>query len=171
MARAKTLNMTVGSPIKLLIQFAIPLLIGNLFQQVYSLTDSMVVGRFLGAKALAAVGATGSLTFLFFSVCNGISSGAGIVTSQFFGSGREDRTKSAIANSAYIMLVAAVIMGTVAFLCAPPLLRLLGTPEEVLPNAIIYIRMTCVGVPLVAVYNYSAAMLQALGDSKNRCTF
>lgn len=171
MKPSRNLNMTVGSPIKLLIQFAIPLLIGNLFQQAYSLTDSIIVGQFLGAHALAAVGATNSVTFLFFSVCNGIASGSGIVTSQFFGAGDEKRTKTAIANSAYVMLTAALIMGSAAFLAAPSVLRLLETPADILPNSLTYIRMSCIGVPLVAVYNYSAAMLRALGDSKTPLIF
>ena len=171
MNHQKTLNMTTGSPIRLLIQFAIPLLIGNLFQQAYSLTDSIIVGQFLGAHALAAVGATNSVTFLFFSICNGISSGAGIVTSQFFGADSEEKTKSYIANSAYIMLVAALVMGTAAFLAAPSILAFLGTPAEILPHSLSYIRMTCIGVPLVAVYNYSAAMLRALGDSRTPLYF
>ena len=171
MKHQKTLNMTTGSPIRLLIRFAIPLLIGNLFQQAYSLTDSIIVGQFLGAHALAAVGATHSVTFLFFSICNGISSGAGIVTSQFFGADSEEKTKSSIANSAYIMLVAALVMGTAAFLAAPSILAFLGTPAEILPHSLSYIRMTCIGVPLVAVYNYSAAMLRALGDSRTPLYF
>ena len=171
MRRDNILNMTTGSPIRLIVLFAIPLLIGNLFQQVYSLTDSIIVGQFLGAHALAAVGATGSVTFLFFSVCNGISSGAGIVTSQFFGADDPEKTKQAIANSAYVMMAAALVMGTAAFLAAPRLLVLMGTPKELLPLSLSYIRMTCVGVPLVAVYNYSAAMLRALGDSKTPLYF
>ena len=171
MKQSKTLNMTTGSPITLLIRFAIPLLIGNLFQQAYNLTDSIIVGQFLGSDALAAVGATGSTTFLFFSVCNGISSGAGIVTSQFFGAGLEEKTKRSIANSAYVMLTAALIMATAAYLSAPGLLNLLGTPKEILPNSLSYIRMTCIGVPLVAVYNYSASMLRALGDSRTPLYF
>lgn len=171
MKHQKTLNMTTGSPIRLLIRFAIPLLIGNLFQQAYSLTDSIIVGQFLGAHALAAVGATHSVTFLFFSICNGISSGAGIVTSQFFGADSEEKTKSSIANSAYIMLMAALVMGTAAFLAAPSILEFLGTPAEILPHSLSYIRMTCIGVPLVAVYNYSAAMLRALGDSRTPLYF
>ena len=171
MKRKTILNMTTGSPIRLLIQFAIPLLIGNLFQQAYSLTDSIIVGQYLGAHALAAVGATNSVTFLFFSICNGISSGAGIVTSQFFGADSQEKTKRSIANSAYIMLLAALIMGTAAFLAAPGILRFLGTPAEILPHSLSYIRMTCIGVPLVAVYNYSAAMLRALGDSRTPLYF
>ena len=80
-----TMNMTEGRPLALLSVFALPLLIGNLFQQAYNLADSMIVGRLLGADALAAVGATGSISFLFFSIFNGISGGCGIVTAQFFG--------------------------------------------------------------------------------------
>lgn len=171
MRSQRTLNMTTGSPIRLLIQFAIPLLIGNLFQQAYSFTDSIVVGQFLGAHALAAVGATNSVTFLFFSVCNGISSGAGIVTAQYFGANSESRTKSSIANSAYVMLVAALVMGTAAFLAAPKVLAFLGTPADIMPHSLSYIRVTCMGVPLVAVYNYSSAMLRALGDSRTPLYF
>ena len=171
MKQQRTLNMTTGSPIRLLIRFSIPLLSGNLFQQAYSLADSIIVGQFLGAHALAAVGASGSVTFLFFSICNGISSGAGIVTSQYFGANSEKNTKSAIANSAYVMLVAALLMATAAFLAAPGILRFLGTPEDLMPSALVYIRMTCIGVPLVAVYNYSAAMLRALGDAKTPLYF
>ena len=163
--------MTVGNPTILLIRFAIPLLIGNLFQQAYNLTDYIIVGQHLGANMLAAVGATGSVTFLFFSVCNGISSGAGIVTSQFFGAGEGENTKRSIANSAYVMLLAAILMGTSAFCAAPGLLRLMGTPEELLPHSLTYIRVNCIGVALVAVYNYSAAMLRALGDSKTPLYF
>ena len=171
MKHQKTLNMTTGSPIRLLIQFAIPLLIGNLFQQAYSFTDSIIVGQFLGAHALASVGSTHSVTFLFFSICNGISSGAGIVTSQFFGADSREKTKSSIANSAYIMLLAALLMGTAAFLAAPSILAFLETPAEIVPQSLSYIRMTCIGVPLVAVYNYSAAMLRALGDSRTPLYF
>ena len=85
-----TMNMTEGKPLRLLSVFALPLLIGNLFQQAYNLADSMIVGRMLGANALAAVGATGSISFLFFSIFNGISGGCGIVTAQFFGAKKDD---------------------------------------------------------------------------------
>ena len=112
MAGSRTVNMTEGSPIRLLTTFAFPLLIGNLFQQAYNLADSMIVGQLLGSGALAAVGSTGSLTFLFFSVCNGVASGAGVVTAQLFGAGEFLRTKRAIANAAYIMLSAGLMMAT-----------------------------------------------------------
>lgn len=171
MKKDHTRSMTEGNPTLLMARFALPMLVGNLFQQAYNLADSIIVGRFVGASALASVGATGSVTFLFFSICNGISSGCGIVTSQLFGSGDALRTKRAIANSAYVMMMAALVMGLVAFIAAPSVLRLLGTPADILPNAMLYMRMNCIGVPLVGVYNYIASMLRALGDSRTPLYF
>ena len=113
--RSRTMNMSQGKPLKLLTLFAVPLLIGNLFQQAYNLADSIIVGQFVGAGALAAVGATGSISFLFFSVCNGISSGGGIVTAQYFGANDDDRVRRAIVNSAYIMFSMSLAMGGIAF--------------------------------------------------------
>lgn len=165
------LNMTQGNPTRLLLAFAIPMLIGNLFQQAYSLTDSMIVGQFLGSDALAAVGSTGPVTFLFFSVCNGIGSGAGIVTAQFFGAGDFRQTKRAIANSAYIMMSASLLMGIAAFFAAPLVLGLMGVPPELMSTATTYMRVSCLGVPLVAVYNYSSSMLRSLGDSRTPLYF
>ena len=115
MLKSNTLNMTEGKPLGLLCIFAIPLLIGNLFQQAYNLADSMIVGRLLGADSLAAVGATGSISFLFFSICNGISSGGGIITSQFFGAGDTEKVKKAIVNSGYIMFSSSLLTGCMAF--------------------------------------------------------
>ena len=171
MKSTRTLNMTSGNPTRLLMQFAIPMLIGNLFQQTYSLADSMIVGQFLGSDALAAVGSTGSVTFLFFSICNGIGSGAGIVTAQFFGAGQHARTKRSIANAAYIMLVASFLMGVAAFFAAPLVLGMMGVPPELMPDATTYMQMSCIGVPLVAVYNFSSSMLRSLGDSKTPLYF
>lgn len=163
MKNSQTLSMTHGNPTMLLAWFALPMLIGNLFQQAYNLADSVIVGRFVGPSALAAVGATGSVTFLFFSICNGISSGCGIVTLQLFGAGDPLRTKRAIANSSYIMLLAALVMGIAAFIAAPWVLGLMDTPADILPDAVLYMRMNCIGVPLVAVYNYVSSMLRAPG--------
>ncbi len=156
---------------RLLSAFALPLLIGNLFQQAYNIADSIIVGQFIGANALAAVGATGSVTFLFFSVCNGISSGGGIVTAQYFGAQEHALVKRAIANSAYIMFAASLLMGAAAFALTPAALRLMGTPADILPDAVTYMRVSCVSVPLIGVYNYSASMLRALGDSRTPLIF
>ncbi len=166
-----TMNMTEGKPLRLLTVFALPLLIGNLFQQAYNLADSMIVGRLLGANALAAVGATGSISFLFFSIFNGISGGCGIVTSQLFGARKDAMVRASIVTSAYIMLGSALLTGTIAFLMVPTVLSWMGTPPDVLPDAIIYMRMTSASVPLIAVYNYASSMQRALGDSRTPLYF
>lgn len=166
-----TMNMTEGRPLALLSVFAFPLLIGNLFQQAYNLADSMIVGQMLGADALAAVGATGSISFLFFSIFSGISGGCGIVTAQFFGAREDEQVCKAIANSAYIMLVSSLLTGTAAFLMVPTVLSWMGTPPEILPDAITYMRMTSASVPLIAIYNYASSMQRALGDSRTPLYF
>ena len=85
------INMTEGSPVRLLLTFSVPMLIGNIFQQLYNLADSVIVGQLIGAQALAAIGATGSVTFFFFALCNGIGTGGGIITSHFFGEGNDGK--------------------------------------------------------------------------------
>ena len=169
--RRLTMNMTEGRPLALLSVFALPLLIGNLFQQAYNLADSMIVGRMLGAGALAAVGATGSISFLFFSVFSGISGGCGIVTSKYFGAGQPEQVRRAIVNSAYITLVSSVLTGAAAFCMVPAVLSWMGTPPEILPDAVTYMRMTSLSVPLIAVYNYASSMQRALGDSRTPLYF
>ncbi len=167
----KVTDMTVGNPIKLLVVFAIPMMIGNIFQQLYNVADSAIVGKLVGTDALAAIGVTGSITFLFFALCNGIGSGGGIVTSQFFGSGDTDKVKKCISNVAYIMLVFPVVVGIIAFIITGPILVFLQTPEEVMHDATVYLQTMCVGLAFVSLYNYVAAMLRALGDSKTPLYF
>lgn len=169
--KTKTLNMTEGNPVHLLIVFAIPMLIGNVFQQLYNLVDSVIVGKFVGADALAAVGATNSVSFLFFALCNGIGSGGGIITAQQFGAGNEDNVKKSIVNSGYILLLGSVVMGIIAYAVSEGVLRFMATPEEIMGDAIVYMQMQCIGLPLVAIYNHSSSMLRALGDSKTPLYF
>ena len=171
MLRRTTMNMTEGKPLALLSVFALPLLIGNLFQQAYNLADSMIVGQILGADALAAVGATGSISFLFFSIFNGISGGCGIITAKYFGAKQDRMVCKAIANSAYITLGSSLLTGTAAFLMVPTVLTWMGTPKEILPEAITYMRMTSASVPLIAIYNYASSMQRALGDSRTPLYF
>ncbi|MDD6037615.1 MAG: MATE family efflux transporter [bacterium] len=165
------LNMTEGNTTKLLLVFALPMLIGNVFQQLYNLVDSIVVGQLVGADALAAIGATGSISFLFIALCNGIASGGGIVTSQYFGSGDTHLVKSCIVNTAYIMVVFPLVVGAAAYFLVDPILVLLETPEGIMADALTYIRVMCVGLIFVALYNYIASMLRALGDSKTPLYF
>lgn len=163
--------MTEGNPITLLLQFAAPMLLGNLFQQCYNIADSSIVGKMLGADALAAVGATSSATFLFFALCNGIGNGGGIVTAQAFGAGDRSQVKKCIANTAYIMLIMPVIVGTIAFIASEYMLRFLKTPESIICDSITYMRVMCVGVVCVSIYNFISSMLRALGDSRTPLYF
>ena len=117
--RNSGINMTEGQPLRLLLAFALPMLVGNVFQQLYSAVDSIVVGKSNGSGALGAIGCTGTVTFLFFSISNGIGSGCGVVTAQYFGAGKNDRVRRALANSAYIMLSAGILMSVIAFAAAP----------------------------------------------------
>lgn len=167
----KMLNMTEGNIISLLIKFSIPMLIGNIFQQVYNLVDSIIVGRCVGAEAFEAIGTTSSVTFLFFALCNGIGSGGGIIVSQYFGSNDTDKVKKCIANTAYIMIAFPFVVGVAAFFLSGPVLSLLGTPISLMPDAVTYIRTMCVGLIFVSLYNYISSMLRALGDSKTPLYF
>lgn len=169
--KSKTLNMTEGSTVKLLILFSIPMLIGNLFQQVYNLVDSVIVGRLVGANALAAIGATSSVTFFFFALCNGISGGGGIITAQAFGDGNESKVKKSITNTAYVMIVMPIVVGFIASCVAEPVLKLLDTPDSIMADSVGYIRVMCVGLIFVSLYNYVSSMLRALGDSKTPLYF
>ncbi len=166
-----TMDMTQGSPVKHIILFAIPMLIGNIFQQVYNLVDSVIVGRFVGSNALAAVGATGSISFFFFALCNGIGSGGGIVTSQSFGCHDDKRVKQCISNTGYIMIFFPIVVGTIAFFLARPILTLLSTPAGIMDDAVGYLKVLSIGLLFVSLYNYVSSMLRALGDSKTPLYF
>lgn len=169
--KTKTLNMTKGNPVYLLLVFAIPMLIGNLFQQMYNLADSVIVGKGVGANALAAVGATNSVTFLFFALCNGIGSGGGIIAAQQFGAGNEEKVKKTIVNAGYILFVGSLVVGVIALLFAEPMLLLMDTPADIMEDAVIYMELQCISLPLVALYSHVSAMLRALGDSRSPLYF
>ncbi len=163
--------MTDGSPAKLLIKFTIPMLIGNLFQQFYNMVDSIVVGRFVGSNALAAVGATGSLNFLFFAMSFGISAGVGVVVSQYFGAERMDMVEKSIINGMYLLAAVSALMGVIGIASARWVLAALDTPEIILDDAVVYMRVSCAGILAIAAYNGVASVLRALGDSKTPLYF
>lgn len=169
--RDKTLNMTEGSPVRLLIMFSVPMLIGNIFQQLYNIVDSIIVGKLIGADALAAIGVTGSVTFLFFALCNGFGSAGGIITSQNFGKQDAAQVKRCIANTGYIMIVFPAILGIAAFCGSRLLLTILGTPEKIFSESLRYMQIMCLGLVFVSLYNYVSSILRALGDSKTPLYF
>ncbi|AEY68086.1 MATE family efflux transporter [Clostridium sp. BNL1100] len=164
-------DMTEGNEVKLLIKFSLPMLIGNIFQQFYNLIDSVIVGKYVGANALAAVGATASLNFLTFSICLGLSIGIGIIISQYFGAKKEEDVKSAIANAVYVIAVSGVLMSLVTCLLARPILELMRTPHEIIDDSVKFLRITAGGMIAVAAYNAIAGILRALGDSRTPLLF
>lgn len=164
-------DMTKGNEVGLLLRFALPMLVGNIFQQLYNMVDSIIVGKFVGSNALGAVGAVGNLNFLFFSLCLGLASGIGILISQFFGAGKDDYVKKIIANSVYIITISGAVMSIISFVFARPILHLMNTPAENMEDAVIYMQIVCGATVIVAIYNGISSILRALGDSKTPLIF
>ncbi len=164
-------DMTAGTPWKLLFQFAVPLFVGNIFQQFYNMVDSIIVGNFVSANALGAIGTTNSLTFLFFSLVGGLSVGIGIIVAQFFGSGNDEKVKNTIGNAIWIVLISSVIMAVIGFFVARPVLVLLRTDKVILDDAVSYLKVTSVGIMCTGLYNGVSSILRALGDSKTPLFF
>ncbi|MGG7144126.1 MATE family efflux transporter [Clostridium nigeriense] len=166
-----TKDMTTGNPVKLILLFSIPLLIGNIFQQFYSMVDTIIVGRFIGVEALAAVGSTGSMSFLINGFVVGITSGFSVLVSQKFGAKDDEGLKKATASALVLSLVAAIIITLVSVFLAKPLLHLMNTPENIIDDAYIYIVIIYAGTIATVVYNIISGILRALGDSKTPLYF
>ncbi len=166
-----TVDMTKGSEFKHIIKFAFPLLVGNIFQQMYNVVDSAIVGRYLGSRALAAVGATGSITFFFYTLCIGLATGAGILISQCFGAGDEKSVKNYIINSAYVLGIFGIVISIISTIGAPYLLRLLNTPQSIIGMSASYMRIACMGTIAVAAYNWINGVMRSLGDSRTPLVF
>jgi len=166
-----TNDMTQGSPLKIFIFFSIPLLIGNIFQQLYSMVDTIIVGRFVGVDALAAVGSTGSMFFLVNGMILGLTSGFGVLVSQKFGAKDEVGVKKAVASNITLTLISTFLMTVIALIVKNPLLRMMNTPENIFDNANTYITIIFAGLITQALYNMSAGILRALGDSKTPLYF
>ena len=164
-------DMTEGNEIALLVKFSIPMLMGNLFQQLYNLADSLIVGRYGGKYGLSAIGTVGSLNFLFFSLCFGMSAGVGIMISQHFGAGKTEQVKKIIGNSIAITLVVGLAMSIISVIFSKAILSFLDVPTECMSEALIYMRIVCGGTFLVAGYNMISSILRALGDSKTPLIF
>ena len=162
----KTTDLTVGRPLKQIFFFALPLVFGTLFQQLYSFVDTVIIGRCLGESALAAVGVTYSLNFLILGFVQGCAVGFGIPISQAFGAKKSLEVHRYFWNGAWLSAAISVIFTIGTLLMTVPLLTLIDTPSEILPMAAAYIRIIFAGIPLTILYNFSAAVLRALGDSK-----
>lgn len=157
--------MTEGNIFKQIVKFSIPLILGNLFQQLYNTVDSIIVGNYIGSDALAAVGSTGSLINLLLAFCVGASAGAGIVISQFFGARDEKGMDVAVHTTLAISAIAGLVMTAIGVLFTPGLLRLMGTPADILPSSSLYMRIYFAGIFFSVVYNFAAGILNAVGNS------
>lgn len=164
--KTKITNMTEGSPSKLIITFALPLMVGNIFQQLYTVIDTMVVGRALGVSALAALGATDWLNWLFSGLIQGFAQGFSILMAQEFGSGNHKRLRKVVFNSLILSAICSVLILIISQACANPILMLLHTPNDIMNSSLLYLRIIFLGMPIIMAYNLSASILRSLGDSQ-----
>ncbi len=164
-------DMTVGSPIKLILHFMIPVFLGNVFQQFYNVADSIIAGQFLGVRALAAIGSVGSLMFFVTGWLNGLASGFAILVAQWFGAKEYDKMRHYVAMSVYLSLGFAAVMTVGLGLANVPILRLMNYSDEILPDVTSYMGIIYAGLIVTAAYNALAAFLRALGDSRSPLYF
>ena len=163
---AKQTIMTEGSIWKKILFFSIPLILGNLFQQLYNTVDSVIVGNFIGSNALAAVSCGGSVINLLIGFCIGASAGAGVVIAQFYGAQNKEGVKKAVHTTLAIAVVAGIVVTIAGIALIPSMLRLMGTPDEVYQDAVIYLQVYFGGMLFSVIYNMAAGILNAVGNSR-----
>ena len=166
-----TKDMTTGSPVRLIFGFALPMLAGMLFQQLYNFADTMIVGRFLGVQALAGVGATGSINFLVLGFCMGVCSGFAIPVAQCFGAKDEARMREYEANGIYLAMAFSAVLTTITVLLCRNILTVMGTPQDCFEQAYDYISVIFAGIPFMVLYNLTSGYLRSLGDSRTPLVF
>lgn len=159
-------GLTTGSIYKKMVLFALPIFLSNLFQQLYNTVDALIVGNALDEKALAAVGAGGSIIFLMTGFVYGLSVGAGVIIARFFGAKDWERLTRSIHTSIALGVIIGVVMTIVSVVCTPLMLRLLGTPEDVLPQSISYFGIYCLGTFAIVMNNFGTSVLMSVGDSR-----
>lgn len=166
-----TKSMTTGSPAKLILLFSLPLILGNIFQQFYSMADTIIVGRTIGVNALAAVGCTGSISFFILGFVMGFTSGLSIITAQRFGAQDEEGIKRSFASSILLSIIITVVMTVLSLILVRPIMTLLQTPTEIIEDAISYIRIIFLGIGASVLFNLASNTMRALGDSKTPLFF
>lgn len=164
-------DMTVGSPAKIIWNFTLPLVAGNIFQQFYSMVDTVIVGKFVGTKALAAVGATGTINFLIIGFLMGMTAGFTVLTSQRYGAGDMDGMRKTVGSAAILSLVVSVLMTILSMTQMKRLLIFMNTPEDIFADTYRYIMIICAGILAQILYNLLAGVLRALGNSKTPLFF
>lgn len=164
-------DMTMGKPFKMILNFTIPVFIGNIFQQFYSMVDAIIVGKFVGTKGLAAVGATGTITFLILGFLMGLTAGFTVLTSQTFGAGKMEEMRQTVGNAAVLSAIVSAIMTAVSMLGMRALLVFMHTPADIFDDAYTYIMIICGGIFAQVLYNILASILRALGNSRTPLYF
>ncbi|MBO7334607.1 MAG: polysaccharide biosynthesis C-terminal domain-containing protein, partial [Lachnospiraceae bacterium] len=165
-AKKYSINMTEGALLPKIISFAIPLMASSLLQLLFNAADMVVAGRFAGSNALAAIGSTSSLINLLVNLFIGLSVGANVLVARFFGSGRESDVSETVHTAVLLSIISGFFLAGFGFFMAPKLLIMMGTPEEVLPLSVLYIRIYFMGMPVSLLYNFVSAILRAIGDTK-----
>ena len=160
------MDMTKGSPIKVLLRFMLPVVLGNLFQQFYNMADTVIVGRFVGTGALAAVGSTGTVMFLILGIAMGLSSGFSILTSQNYGAGNLKKVRQSVANGMLLGVLICISLTVISSLIITPVLRLMNTPEDIFSDAHTYLMIIFMGLTGSFFYNMAASFLRAIGNSR-----
>lgn len=158
--------MTEGRPWKLILGLALPLMFGNIFQQLYTVMDTLIVGRVLRVHALAALGASDWLNWMILGLVTGITQGFCILAAQKFGAGKTEELKETVGASITLSAVSAIVIEILSQMLVLPLLKLLDTPSDILPMALLYLRILFAGIPIVMAYNLLASLLRALGDGR-----
>ena len=166
-----TTDMTRGKPLRLLVAFSWPLLVGNVIQMAYALADMVIVGQLLGERALAAVGAVGSTIFVVLGFVFGITAGVAVVTAQRFGAGDPRGVRQSVGTGVWVSAIIAGLVTLACWLCVDPILRMLNTPADVFALAHDYLAISFLGTPLMVFFNFQSATLRALGDSRTPLFF
>lgn len=164
--QTKIKDMTIGTPVKLIISFAFPLMIGNVFQQLYTVVDTMVVGKALGVDALAALGATDWLYWMLLGMIQGVTQGFGILMARQFGAKQFESLREVVGSSVSLSVLSAFLFLIISQILAKPALELLNTPAEILGSSLLYLRIMFLGIPIVMAYNLLATILRSLGDGQ-----
>ena len=167
MAQGHTIDFTQGSIVKKLILFSVPIVMGEILQNLYTVADSVIVGNFVGDKALAAVSACAAVSQMIIGFFNGMSIGSSVIASRYFGSGDRERLGSAMRNSFAFAFVLGFCLSCAAVSAAAMLLRFLGVPAEVYPDAVVYLRIYLTGLMFTVIYNIGSGLLLSVGDSRS----
>ena len=164
-------DMTNGSPTKIILNFTFPIFIGNVFQQFYNMADTVIVGKFVGTKALAAVGSTGTIMFLIIGFLMGLTAGFTVLTSQRFGAGDLDGMRRSVGTAAILSIAASIVMTILSMIGMRGLLTLMNTPEDIFDGSYTYIMIICGGLIATIFYNLLSSYLRAVGNSQTPLMF